>query len=194
MFNRIRLWWHFDGKHVFRTMRRGIKNLWKWFPVIWKDRDWDHSYIYEILKFKLQDQAHAIAVRDRHTSAQREAEKMLLCARLCQIQQDSLYEMEHVDYLQRDIEFVEVSDYKIDGKPCYEMKSTTLKDELDSYFAKYPRQHERVLSGKINMFNTGDPQKKTRETIAMEIAHENQKRSRRLLFKILDENIEGFWD
>jgi len=31
----------------------GIRNLWRWFPVIWKDRDWDHGYLSRILEFKL---------------------------------------------------------------------------------------------------------------------------------------------
>lgn len=31
----------------------GISNLIKWFPLIWKDRDFDHGYLYDILYFKL---------------------------------------------------------------------------------------------------------------------------------------------
>ena len=31
-----------------------IKNLIKWFPIIWKDRDWDDHYIWEIMKNKLR--------------------------------------------------------------------------------------------------------------------------------------------
>ena len=33
---------------------RRIYNLYRWFPIIWKDQDWDHSYIFEIFKFKLK--------------------------------------------------------------------------------------------------------------------------------------------
>lgn len=31
----------------------GIKNLVKWFPIIWKDRDFDEGYLYDIMYFKL---------------------------------------------------------------------------------------------------------------------------------------------
>lgn len=31
----------------------GIKNLVRWFPIIWKDRDWDAHYINSMLKQKL---------------------------------------------------------------------------------------------------------------------------------------------
>ena len=30
-----------------------IRNLIRWTPIIWKDRDWDYYFIYEILKHKL---------------------------------------------------------------------------------------------------------------------------------------------
>jgi len=32
-----------------------IKNLIRWFPVIWNDFDWDCFYFYIIIKFKLQN-------------------------------------------------------------------------------------------------------------------------------------------
>lgn len=38
-----------------RDFRIGIKNLIKWFPVIWKDKDWDHEYFEDIILFKLQN-------------------------------------------------------------------------------------------------------------------------------------------
>jgi hypothetical protein len=48
------------------------------------------------------------------------------------------------------------------------------------------------LSGEINRFKRdGD---KDKELIAMEIAHENHERARKLLFKILERNIERWWD
>ena len=46
-------WWNkivYQIKQFFRNIRRVIK----WFPVIWKDRDWDYGYLLKILEFKLQ--------------------------------------------------------------------------------------------------------------------------------------------
>jgi hypothetical protein len=39
-----------------------------------------------------------------------------------------------------------------------------------------------------------DKTDKDNHRIAMEIAVNNQERSRKLLFKIMEENIEGWWD
>ena len=44
---------------------------------------------------KLEQQAYHIADNDRHVSAARDAEKMLLCARLMRIQQEEMYRIEY---------------------------------------------------------------------------------------------------
>jgi hypothetical protein len=188
LFKNPYLWWRFEGRYYHKYLYWGIKNLWKWFPVIWKDRDWDQTHIYKILEFKLEQQAYGIASRDIHVGAQREAEKMLLCARLCRIQIEDLYGVEYLDYIEQAHKFTPT-----DNGEFYEYESMIMEDNLDEYFAKYKRQHTRVLEGKVTWFgkvtNLTD-----RKDIAMCIAEENQRRSRKLLFKILDENIEGFWD
>lgn len=38
----------------WRDFKQGIKNLIIWFPIIWKDRNWDYIYIYIILIKKLE--------------------------------------------------------------------------------------------------------------------------------------------
>jgi len=189
LFKNPALWWRFEGKYYHKNLYRGIKNLIKWFKVVWKDRDWDHTHIYEVLRFKLEDQAYGIGSRDLHVGAKRETEKMLLCSRLCQIQIDSMYEMEYADYMETTYEFVPTDE----TKQYYTMEIEVVKDNLDEYFALYPRQYKRVMNGEVKWFgkitDTTD-----RKEIAMAIAHENQNRSRKLLFKIMEENIEGFWD
>ena len=35
------------------NLKNGIRNLIKWWPVIWRDRDWDHSYLSRLIEFKL---------------------------------------------------------------------------------------------------------------------------------------------
>jgi hypothetical protein len=73
------------------------------------------------------------------------------------------------------------------------MEDTLVWENYDEYLAKYPRQHKRVLSGEVNRFNKPIEQKDKQE-IAMEIALENQNRSLKLLFKILDQQINRWWN
>lgn len=37
-----------------RYLFESIKNLLRWFPVIFKDRDWDHTFILRILYYKIK--------------------------------------------------------------------------------------------------------------------------------------------
>ena len=82
-------WFLWDAKHVHKTTWIGIKNLWKWFPIIWKDRDWDYYYIFQVLKFKLEKQAKHLGGRD--------AELMMTCVRLINKLQNEEYYEEYYD-------------------------------------------------------------------------------------------------
>ena len=82
IFRRIRLWWKFEGTYWYRNLKQGIKNLWYWFPIIWKDRHWDQDYIYEVLKHKLKAQAKYIGDANRHTRAKQDARRIIICTKL----------------------------------------------------------------------------------------------------------------
>ena len=179
MLERIKLWWEYDGRYLHRDFITGVKNLWNWFPVIWKDRDWDQTFIYEVLIHKLEKQAKYIGERDWHTRAKREAEKMLLCARLARLQQEDLYALEYLDYFEQDHKFIPTDE----TKKWFTMESTVTRDDLNDYFEKYSRQYKLI-----------DKTDKDNYYIAIQIARNNQERSRKLLFKIMEENIEGWWD
>jgi len=40
--------------NFFYNIKQGIKNLIRWFPIIWNDYNWDHHYILVVLKKKLE--------------------------------------------------------------------------------------------------------------------------------------------
>jgi hypothetical protein len=188
IFETIRLWWKFEGRYYHKDFINGVKNLIRWFPIIWKDRDWDDSFIFNLLSQKLKNQATYIGKRDYHTLAKRDAEIMMTCVRLVEKVKMEDYGLEYMDYQETDWEFIDCAD-----KPGYsELKFNEVSENLDEYFKKYPRQYKKVLKGEINRFKRdGDKDKKL---IAMEIAHENHERARKLLFNILERNIERWWD
>lgn len=196
-FDKFIRWIKYDAKYLHLYIIRGVKNLIRWFPTIWKDRDYDHFYIYELLRVKLENQAVYIAGKDRHTTAQRDAEIMMLAARLITIQQEDLYEMEYTEYHESEFNFVDITDednipekYK-DSK---RLEINLISERFDEYFEKYPRQYKRAVSGELNLFTRHENEIENKKIYAMEIAHENQKRSHKLLFKILDNNINRWWD
>lgn len=156
---------------------RRIYNLYRWFPIIWKDQDWDDHYIWEILKFKLANQADYISKRDRHTRSQHDAKMMRLCIKLINKVQTEYYHEEHINYEKTRFEF-KPSDH---CEGCKELEIITIEDNLDEYFKKYP-----LISKKI--------ENKSRRGKAINIGYINHKRAKKLLFNILENNIERWWD
>lgn len=183
----ISLWWKYDGRYLGKDFIRGIKSIRYWLPIIWKDRNWDHRYIFDIVTHKLKAQAQYISSRDIHTRAQRDAEVMMTCVRLIKKVKDESYSMEYMDYHKTKSWFE-----PCEGNEGYsEWKSRELEENFDDYFAKYPLIYKRVMNGEgVYKLNDNDDKQK----IAMNIAHINHDRARKLLFKIMEQNIEGWWD
>ena len=183
----ISLWWEHNGRYLGNEFIRGIENLWYWLPVIWKDRNWDHQFIFDILSHKLKVQAKHIGDRGMHVSAERDAEVMMACVRLIEKVQEEWYSMEYMDYHKTKHWFEPISD-----KPGYSTwGSKQIEENFDDYFAKYPLIYKRVLNGE-GWLKIKDENDKDR--IASNIAHINHDRARKLLFKIMEQNIERWWD
>jgi len=189
-FRRIYLWWVHDGKYYHKYFKQGIKNIWYWFPIIWKDRNWDDHYIFEILKHKLKAQAKYIGKRDFHTRAQLDAKRMRLCIELINKVQEEYYSSEYMDYHRDRVWFTDCEDRP--GSSLY--NSETVWEKYDEYFAKYPLIYKRVMKGEGVFTLNGRDEKDMKGIIAMNIGHINQQRAQDLLFKILNENINGWWD
>jgi hypothetical protein len=163
-----------------RKLKRFFKrfyNLYRWFPIIWKDQDWDDFYIFEILKFKLKNQAEYIGYHDRHVSAKRDAEIMMTCVRLIDKVQDEWYGREYFEYHESELKFIPSESHP----GSYEMEVEHISDNYEDYFNKYPIIYKQV--------KTEDKHK-----TAFEIAKVNEERAHKLLFKILEQNIRRWWD
>jgi hypothetical protein len=185
---RIYLWWYFEGSYYPKDLIRGIKKLWYWFPVIWKDRDYDDHFIFEVLKHKLKAQSKYIGENDRHTRAQQDSRRMRLCVRLTEKVQDESYQMEYMDYHKDRVWF---SPYE-DRPDSSLYNSETVTENFDDYFKKYPLIYKRVLRGEGPFSLEGREDDK--KIVAMNIAHINQQRAHKLLFKIMEQNILRWWD
>ena len=165
----------YEIKQFFRR----IYNLIRWAPIIWKDQDWDHSYIYEILKFKIKNQAEYIGNKNRYINAKRDAEIMMLCTRLIDKVQNDYYGHEYFDYHKSDLEFIDSEDHP----GMYEIEFIEISEHYDDYFKKYPRIYKQFIGTD-----------KGKNEIAFMIARINEERAHKLLFKILEQNIQRWWD
>ena len=112
---------------------------------------------------------------------------MMTCVRLIEKVQEEWYGMEYMDYHKTKHWFEPVEDKE--GYSTWESKQ--LEENFDEYFAKYPLIYKRVINGEgiFKLDGTNDKQR-----IAMNIGHINHDRARKLLFKIMEQHIERWWD
>lgn len=189
-----KVYWKPIGWRI-KEFRSSVKKLIRWFPIIWKDRDWDDHYIWELMKNKLRWQAKYTADRDWHTRAQLDAKRMRLCANLMDKVQDEFYSGEYMDYHETKWDFLDIPD-----KPGFkELDMQTTSEHFNDYFKKYPLVYKKVLADKsLQIFSLepreGETEVDTKQRIAMNIGRYNHERARKLVFKIMEENIECWWD
>jgi hypothetical protein len=184
----ISLWWNHEGRYLHSNVWTGIKNIWYWLPIIWKDRNWDSHFIFEIMIHKLKSQSKYIGGRGFHMRAKRDAEIMMTCVRLMKLVQQETYSSEYSDYHKTKHWFEDV-----EGKPeISSWESRLLEENFEDYFKKYPLIYKRVLNGE-GVFG-GKDRKEDKQVIAMNISHINHDRAKKLLFKLMEENIERWWD
>ena len=182
------LWWNHEGKYYHKMFRTGVRNLKYWFPISWKDRNWDSNYIFEIMIHKIKAQSKWIGDRDIHTRAKRDAEVMMTCVNLMKLVKDEFYSGEYSDYHKTKHWFEPVPD-----KPTLSSwESKLLEENFDDYFKKYPLIYKRVLAGEGVFDREGREEDK--QIIAMNIGHINHDRARKLLFQLMEQNIERWWD
>ena len=191
------LYWSKIGYKV-RGFFTSVGNLIKWFPVIWKDRDWDDHYIFEVFKFKLEKQAKYIKEKGFHTNSDLDAKRMMLCVKLMEKVQEEFYVMEYMDYEDKDFLFVPTGDDIEDDLSGYYMETRLNKENLNDFFKKYPLVYKKIVTDKkyhiFKIDNEDLTSYEVKSRIALNIGRYNHERARKLLFKTLSENIEAWWN
>lgn len=77
----------------------GIKNIISYAPLIYKDRDWDYSYLDIMIKFKLKRMSKILTKNNRHTCTEQNVKQINFCIKL-------LDRLEANDYTHPDYEKV----------------------------------------------------------------------------------------
>jgi len=177
-------WFKWDAKHLHRDVAQGFKNLWKWFPIIWKDRDWDDFYIFEVLKKKIKNTADYTEKKQRFVGWEREVYYMRICVNLIQKLQDEYYQHEYWEYYDTEIKLV-----PIEGSKNLAWSSEPIKNELEIYISKYPHAYRKLMEDKI-LTNY----KKSDQSIALGMGIIRHRKAKKLLLKILEQRVEYWWD
>lgn len=86
-------------ERLFNDFIEGLKNLIYWLPVIWNDRQWDHSYLTKMLHRKLSKMEEYFRTGDFYENQEKDADNMKICVdglkRLIDNEYDSIAFKDH---------------------------------------------------------------------------------------------------
>lgn len=185
-FDRLSIWWRFDGKYIHHDLIYGLKNIVKWFKIVWKDRDYDDSFIFEALKFKIENTAKYTERRKWFVGWEIEVSRMRTCVELINRIQNDYYGVEYLDYQESNHNFVESDIRDDDGDMMYEMKSELISENFDQYFKKYGSTYRKVIKEYGDSLN--------KDSLALRVSNKNHQKAKKLLFNILEKHIESWWE
>lgn len=159
-------WWR------IKYFIRGVKNIIRWMPTIYKDRDWDHSYFYTILEKKLQHMVIRFQSIN-HMSLANEIQDIKLILRLLNRVQHDYYSMEYLE------EPYYKGGEKFSDPPIYE--------NYIEYIYKY-RNDSKKAHKKANLPINND------SFSAVITSQYREEKARNLLFKLIAQKIPSWWD
>ena len=64
------------GTQPFRSLWYGLQNFWAYRSLIYRDRDWDWAYLYQMIEFKILRMSKLQREHGVHTTATQLAEEM----------------------------------------------------------------------------------------------------------------------
>ena len=84
-------------------IRCGLRNLWDYFPLIWRDRNWDWEYLAMLMEFKITRMANSTEKYGHHMRVAEDVKNMRLCAALLKRILDNEYPFVEgeIDYMMK---------------------------------------------------------------------------------------------
>lgn len=190
----MRLRWEHGIVPGWYDFKRGIKNLVRWFPHVWKYADWDGDYTLDMLIASLNFQLKRLETYSMEVDETlepkikdiKEVIRLLTKVKDENIYTDEIYEyydsiygedeMYFVPYIRSEEELVKhgkEGNYNKNGEPLYYSMESTRKDKLGKEeYEKYSKERMEKIKK------------------AMEQRDADRKRA----FEIIAENIDGWWE
>jgi len=159
-------------RNLFRNIKYGIENLILWFPIIWRDRNWDHVYIYDIFRHKLDLMEKNIRKYGNHVDAEKDSDKIKICVNLLdRLLKDKYHNNAYKDYYKKWGETqIEWGDENKSGSSLVKITHPNVKTDKDK---KEERKHYKRCMDHEQYLKEQDLD---------------------LLFKTMRKHIQKWWD
>jgi hypothetical protein len=166
--------------YPFRDFYRRVKNVLRWLPVIWKDRDWDNSYITEILikkfeltrDFYLSGKAYSTEAEKVANEIQEAIDRLHMTRDSWEFYEDPAMEQLEQKWGKTTFDFVPYKYDEYGNILLYEMESETEKVNTEEEEEQY-----RIEFGK-----------------ALDTARKQYRKDKKDAYKFIAKNIDKWWD
>jgi hypothetical protein len=179
VWSRNSLWGKLNWR--IRYFFTGIKNIIRWMPTLYHDRDWDDYYIFTILQKKIEHQRKEIIYANRYVGVERENRDMTIVLNLIEKVKEEYYNTEYLDYEKSEYVFTPVDD----NPNLKSFEINVITERYDNFLKKYPSSTRSV---------TKEKGKLSKRDLCFYVALHNQQKAHNLLFKILKERIQWWGD
>jgi hypothetical protein len=171
--------WRLPYQHIY--FMEGITNLYKWFWTIWRNREFDYSYYWEINKKKisLMRDHHAKIMKFENTP--RYIEKMNTVLKLIDKIQNEYY----LDECNEEIYYKSEMKVEQNGNIDFDI----IMDKQADYVKKYPSAYRKIQNDPIYLKGEASDYK-----TALLMSIERHNKAKRILFRLLEGNIENWWN
>lgn len=159
----------------------GCKNIIRWVPTLYKDKDWDHWYIYNILQKKIEFQRKEIVYANRYMQVDYDNRDMTIVLNLIERVKECYYGTEYLDYSETKFRFEPIEG----DKELYTMEQDVISENYDDYLKKYPSSVRKVSKQNLDL---------NKEDLCYYVAKHNEKKAHDLLHQILKERMSRWWD
>ena len=157
--------------YPLRQIRIGLWNYKQWYKIIWNDRQWDDSFIFEILKKKLELQREGL-LNGYAADTEIVGRDIQNCINLIDRVRNEYYEDETFKY------------------GIYDWKEDIELGTVEDYLKKYPSSVRKAKIKYADLLKDDADQKR----LARYVSYVNQEKAQALLFKILNYRIRHWWD
>lgn len=169
----FKTWWFYRVELKWINFSQGIKNIIRWTPIIWYDVDFDYRMFFKLTKQKLTFMLKLHEKNKRYVGVERDIELMKLAIKLIERIDSEYYSDEFHNYMKNkygESEWIFI--------PIPNSTSSTLTFK-----------HEYIENG---TYTQDDYDKEFSEGVRK--SADKHLKAKKLLFRILDEKIESWWD
>jgi hypothetical protein len=172
-----------------RKFFSGVKNVFRWMPTIYKDKDFDDYFITKLLQKKIENQREFLVKNNSHYNIDTDNFWMTVVLNLIEREHEEYYGMEYIDYLDEQLMFSPI------GNDLFEMNSQVSSERLSEYLEKYPSSTRKVAKRLgLSYSNTNELSLADKRSLAFRVSSDRQTKCRNLLFEILKVKSSHWWD